>query len=274
MLQNLHTHTNFCDGIDTPREMVETAIEKGFDSIGFSSHATSESGHVNIDLGDRADAYHKAVTALKDEYRGKIKIFLGTELDRYSEGLAPDFDYDYKIGSVHMAYHNGEKFFFDDSYEDSMYAINEIFGGDSDKYIKSYYETVAEMPYHIDFDFVGHFDLLTKYIEEHPDMLNTDSDFYRKTAFEALHSVREKCEFFEVNTGAIGRGYRKTPYPAPFLLDEMKKLKCKLILTSDCHNRKMLDCAFRETKELLVSHGIKELYYLTESGFVGEKIKI
>ena len=37
-LQNLHQHTVFCDGKDTPEEVVLTAIEKGFCGIGFSGH--------------------------------------------------------------------------------------------------------------------------------------------------------------------------------------------------------------------------------------------
>ena len=41
MKQNLHTHTVYCDGNDTPEEMVLTAIEKHFDILGFSGH-----GHV------------------------------------------------------------------------------------------------------------------------------------------------------------------------------------------------------------------------------------
>ena len=37
--QNLHTHCTYCDGKDMPEEMILTAIDKGFDSIGFSSHS-------------------------------------------------------------------------------------------------------------------------------------------------------------------------------------------------------------------------------------------
>ena len=37
--QNLHTHTTYCDGKDTPEQVVLKAIEKGFNSIGFSGHA-------------------------------------------------------------------------------------------------------------------------------------------------------------------------------------------------------------------------------------------
>ncbi len=254
--------------------MVEAAIELGFDSLGFSSHATSESGHLDIDLNDRADAYHKEISALKEEYRDRIKIYLGTELDRFSAGHYPDFPYDYKIGSVHMAYYGGGMVHFDDSYEESNSFVKEYMGGDVNKYIRLYYDTLVEMPTCIDFDFVGHFDLLTKFNERHPDFMDTDSRFYKNCSLEALAALRERCEFFEVNTGAIARGYRKTPYPEHFILDEMKRLSCKLILSSDCHDRRFLNCYFGETKELLLSHGIDELYYLTEAGFVGEKIKL
>ncbi|MBQ5866103.1 MAG: PHP domain-containing protein, partial [Oscillospiraceae bacterium] len=37
--QCLHTHSVLCDGKDTLEEMVQAAIEKGFDSIGFSGHS-------------------------------------------------------------------------------------------------------------------------------------------------------------------------------------------------------------------------------------------
>ena len=38
MLTNFHTHTVFCDGKNTPEEMVLSAIEKGFTALGFSGH--------------------------------------------------------------------------------------------------------------------------------------------------------------------------------------------------------------------------------------------
>ena len=39
MKSNYHTHTTFCDGRDTPEAMVEAAVERGFDVLGFSSHS-------------------------------------------------------------------------------------------------------------------------------------------------------------------------------------------------------------------------------------------
>jgi len=38
MLSNYHTHSTFCDGKNTPEEIVLAAIDKGFDVIGLSGH--------------------------------------------------------------------------------------------------------------------------------------------------------------------------------------------------------------------------------------------
>jgi hypothetical protein len=52
----------------------------------------------------------------------------------------------------------------------------------------------------------------------------------------------------------------------------MKRLDCKLVLTSDCHAAAGLNCAFTEAREYIKAHGFDTLYYLTDNGFVGEKI--
>ncbi|MBO5357854.1 MAG: hypothetical protein J6A78_00855 [Clostridia bacterium] len=38
--QNLHTHTTYADGKDTPEELVLEAITRGFSSIRFSEHSS------------------------------------------------------------------------------------------------------------------------------------------------------------------------------------------------------------------------------------------
>ena len=51
MLTNYHTHTNFSDGNNTAEEVVLSAIEKGFNAIGFSDH-----GYTDFDLSFGTDA--------------------------------------------------------------------------------------------------------------------------------------------------------------------------------------------------------------------------
>lgn len=271
MLQNLHTHTKYCDGRNTPTEMAERALELGFTSLGFSSHANTRFNDV-CEMRINVESYIDEINRLKSVYDGRLKIYLGTELDYYSEGMMPEDKFDYLIASVHYAIKNGEKVCYDYSVEHSRDAINRLFGGSGLAYAKAYYETMADMPNHIRGDFVGHFDLLTKYEFKAPDLFDTGCPEYRKMAIEALVAVREKYEFFEVNTGTIARGYKSVPYPAPFILDQMRERDCKLVITTDCHNKDYLDCGFGDALQLVRAHGFSEIYELTDKGFVGRKI--
>ena len=270
MLQNLHTHTKFCDGKDTPEEMIESAIKFGFASLGFSGHCPTLY-NTDWEMHDLS-GYVEKITELKKKYEGIIDVYLGGELDYYSAPEAFEVKYDYTIGSVHMYTELGMHVDFDQSADISARHIKDDFNGDSLAYVRSYYGLVADLPNKFDFDIVGHFDLITKFSEKRPELFDSESKEYRNTALETLHALREKKEIFEVNTGAISRGHRTTPYPAPFILEEMKALKCKLVLTSDCHDKNALTCNFKEAKEYIKSHGFDELYFLGNNGFFGEKI--
>lgn len=271
MIQNLHTHSTFCDGRDTPEQMVERALNLGFESIGFSGHANTIMRDT-CEMREKVNAYKSEICRLKKEYEGKIKIFLGTELDLYSEGVIDEGPYDYKIISVHYVKKGDEYIPYDYSAERTKDAIDRLYGGDGFAFAKEYYTLVADMPSHISGDIVGHFDLITKFSEKCPDLFDTGAPEYRRAAIESLAAIRERQEFFEVNTGAIGRGYRTTPYPDPFILKEMKSLNCKILITTDCHNRDYLDCGYSDSVELVRSAGFTEIYYLTDDGFVGRKI--
>ena len=107
MIQNMHTHTTFCDGKNTPDEMVRAAIEKGFTSIGFSSHANTVF-HDSCEMHGGVEDYKKEITRLKYVYCGVIEIYLGVELDPYAVGVMDMSGYDYRIASVHYSTKNGE----------------------------------------------------------------------------------------------------------------------------------------------------------------------
>ena len=95
-----------------------------------------------------------------------------------------------------------------------------------------------------------------------------DSKEYKDAALSAVDALKGKIPFFEVNTGAIARGYRKTSYPAPFILKELKKQGFGAIISSDCHNSEFLDHRFDDAAELLRECGFTERYILTKKGFV------
>ena len=97
MLSNYHTHTVYCDGKNTAREMVLKAIELGYSSLGFSAHGYTpyDERYCIKDL----DGYVKEITSLKEEFKSKIEIYLGLEEDAFS--LADRTKFDYIIGSCH-----------------------------------------------------------------------------------------------------------------------------------------------------------------------------
>ena len=77
-----------------------------------------------------------------------------------------------------------------------------------------------------------------------------------------------KIPFAEINTGAIARGLRTVPYPAEFILDEIKRLGGRIIVTSDCHFRDKLTTWFDEAEAHLLSKG----FLKNTSASLNEKI--
>jgi histidinol-phosphatase (PHP family) len=171
------------------------------------------------------------------------------------------------IGSVHYL-KQGEAYIpIDRSRADILQGvIAEWFGGDAMAFIKAYYEAVASLPQRGKFDIIGHFDLITKNLDAYP-LFDDTSDAYIRCAVEAMEALRPYIPIFEVNTGAISRGYRTTPYPHPFLLEFLKEKGWGACISSDCHDGNFLKQSFDDSAELLKSVGFKEIYVLKENGF-------
>ena len=262
--QCLHTHTIYCDGKDTPEEMVLAAIEKGFDSIGFSGHSYLDVVAEFSMNPEKEKHYREEIAALKVKYADKIKIFCGLEKDNYS--LVDTSGFDYLLGAVHCIKKGSDILFIDWNIEDVKKNIALHFDGDSIAYAKHYFQAVAELPDYGKFDILAHFDLVTKFCEKEP-LIDQDDPAYQKAAIDALETLVGKVTYFEVNTGAISRGYRTTPYPAPFIMEHMKRLGFKAVITSDCHDKNYLDCGFDLAKQLLMDCGFNEHYILTDDGF-------
>ncbi len=263
-LQNLHTHSTYCDGKDTLEEMILGAMEKGFDSIGFSGHSyMSFSPGISMSL-EGTEEYKREIAALKQKYEGQIDIFCGLEVELYS-GVALS-GYDYLIGSAHYFEIDGEIVGFDRDEKTVRGVIEKYFGGDPMQYAKAYYELVSRIPEFGSFDIIGHIDLVAKHCEA-PNFMDVNDPVYLGYAYDAIDALRGKVPFFEVNTGAMARGYRTSPYPSE------KITKCLLdcgflpIISSDCHDKTKLDCGFADARALLAACGAKERYILTKDGF-------
>lgn len=248
---NLHTHTCFCDGKDAPEELVKKAIDLGFSALGFSGHEYSINDEEFCMSREDTLRYRREVLRLKEAYRGQIDIYLGVERDYLGEG--DDYPYDYIIGSVHYALaKDGMPVCVDKSEQDMVQNVARYFGGDYRAYVESYYSLVADVVRKTHCDIVGHFDLVTKF-NEGCKYFDEEADWYKDAAISALAQVTagEKKPIVEINTGAMARGYRSKPYPADFILREIAKSGCPLILGSDCHDKEQLDFGFKALRKFL-----------------------
>ncbi len=267
--QNLHTHTIYCDGKDTPEDMIKRAIEIGFDSIGFSGHAPMKYD-INWAMTESGkDAYVKEIKQLKEKYRNDINVYLGIENDLFAD---TDLSvYDYVISSVHFI-RIGEEIFGIDVNPNAVKRLIDLhFGGNGLKYVRSYYENLAKINDLSRTDIVGHCDLVTKYCEREK-FFDENCKEYTSYALEGITAVAEKNKVFEVNTGAIARGHRTTVYPAPFIMKRLKELNCHLVISSDCHNKQFLNCKFSEATEYVKSFGFDKIYLFKNGEFVASKL--
>jgi histidinol-phosphatase (PHP family) len=263
--QNLHTHTTHCDGKNAAEEMIETALSLGFTELRFSAHSyNSYSPRCYRMTIETTEEYKRDIRRLQKVYADKIDIFLGLEFDMYSE--TPLEGYDYTLGALHYLKKDGEMLGFDRDAVTVQKLIDEHFEGDGMKLVRAYYEEIANLPQYGKFDIVAHFDTVIKTVEQNP-FVDIESKAYLDCAFEALRALKDKIPFFEVNTGAVGRGYRTAPYPTLDVLKEMHRLGIRLTLSSDCHDKNLLTCGFDEAVELMKAAGYREMYVLKKHGF-------
>ncbi len=259
MKQSLHIHTVFDDGINTIEEMVCAGIDAGLLSLGFSGHSYLPfGGDWTMSPGD-TDKYHKEIKKAGMKYPG-IRIYEGLELDLYSE--IPDYDYDYIIGSVHNLYKNGEYMSLDESRNILENGIDRLFDGDSKAVAEAYFEEVGRMK---NADIAGHFDLISKFNEKGDIFAEAD---YMDAAIVAMRRLVSENMIFEINTGAMSRGYRSSPYPSEKLLFELAKLEGRITITSDAHDVSAITYGYDEAVYLAKQCGFNKIWLLEGDSFV------
>ena len=245
--RDFHTHTAFCDGRDTPEETVLSAIKKGMDAIGFSAHSYTFFDESYCMKKEEIAAYRAEILRLKEAYADRIRIFLGIEQDLYSK--EPTDGFEYVIGSVHYLKIGEEYLPVDETEEILKKTAKTHFGGDLISLAECYFETVSQLSC-IHPNIIGHFDLVTKFNENGRLFDENDPRYIAawRSAADALLTLHVP---FEVNTGAIARGVRSTPYPSPKIIEYIRSRGGTVILSSDAHRKEDLCYAFLEWEAFL-----------------------
>lgn len=262
---NLHTHTTFSDGKNTPEEVVRAAIIKQMCAIGFSDHSYTPCDESYCIPAAAIPAYCGEIRRLQEIYRNEIDVLLGLELDACSE--CHRTAYDYLIASVHYLCIGGACYPVDHSLRQQTDCINRAFHGDKVRMAKRYFSDVYAHVAATHPDIVGHFDVITKF-----GLFDDAMTDYRETAKKAVREVLQICPIIELNTGAISRGVRAVPYPEDYLLYEILNAGGKITLSADAHVAETIDSGFSEAIMRLRRIGYEKIYFLMRDGWHEQKI--
>ncbi|HRW24530.1 MAG TPA: histidinol-phosphatase HisJ family protein [Spirochaetia bacterium] len=287
MLTNYHTHCDFCDGKATAAAMADAARRAGFSILGFSSHAPLPfQTRWNMRMS-RLGEYVDSIRGLGRAHGQDMRVLVGLEVD-YIEGLCGPADgrfdgagLDYRIGSVHFVLPDGAPapspnaldddgeptfgFTVDES-EDKLDAhLERFYDGDADAMADDYYAALAACARSGGFDIVGHFDLVRKN-NAGQRLFSEAGRRYRDAAMAAVEAVAASGAIVEINTGGMARGKTDSPYPASWILKELRARGVGVCLNADAHEPRHLSAHRDDGLRAAAAAGYDRLTVISPDG--------
>ncbi len=244
---DLHMHTCYCDGKDTPEQMIKSAIAKGLTTVGVLAHSYVSFDDYCIKRSD-IPKMKSELDALKAELSDKIQVLYGVELDYYSDESADM--YDYAIGSVHYFKFGNDYPSVDLSREVLVDVARDYFGGDMLALSEHYFTLVGGIVKKTGAQIVGHLDLITKFNKDGT-LIDTSDERYVRAYRSAVDELIADGAVFEINTGAMSRGYTDEPYPSREICEYIRSQGGCFILSSDAHRADSIAFGFDSAKDLL-----------------------
>ncbi len=277
-LANYHTHCTFDDGTESMENFAASAAEKSIDILGFSCHTPwFEDDHWHM-KAENVERFFQEADRLKEVYRGRMEVYRGMELDyiddtKELQGSSYKDRLDYTIGSVHLFrdQETGEFLSVDGPPEEILKLRNNTFKGSGKALVSYYFRCLNELMELHSFDILGHFDLIKK-LNPKLGFFDPQERWYRDLNLEALDTAAYHGVRIEVNTGTIARGIMDEPYPAPWLLKHCRERNIPMVISSDAHSPKDIDCWFGPARDLLMEAGYREIDVLTGGSWTAEAL--
>ena len=268
--QNLHTHSQCDDGKDAIDEIVQKAQERGFTILGFSGHGYYAKDDSSM-TPEKTKQYIQDVRQAQQQAPNGLKIYLGIEEDSMAP-IENVEDFDYVIGSVHYLEHNGKIYPIDYSQEQFDEMLKEGYQNDINALAKDYYLAIERQAQNPNIQIIGHLDLIAKYNEDQTYYCFDDPKIlsYAKIAIEQLVKAGK---IFEMNSGAMARGYRNSPYPSIELLKLIYEANGKILINTDCHHKEYLDYGMQICLDLAKQIGFKTLEMFNGKNFESKNIE-
>ena len=251
-LKDGHMHSHYCPHgtKDSFQMYIERALDVGLDEITFTERMPLPGIFMDEKLLKECSPneeeillYLKEATKIKEEYKDKIKINVGLEVDYvegYEEKIKKMLDnygeyLDEGILSVHFLR-------LDDVYHcldmsvDEFGIIAKILGGVEKVYDK-YFETLIKS---INADLgrykpkrIGHPTLVRIFNEKYP------MDYKNEALIDkVIKTIKENGYEIDFNTAGLRKQYCKETYPSGVFLDKAIKNNIKMVKGSDAHSAK------------------------------------
>ena len=286
---NYHTHSQFCDGKESAEAMAQAAIQKGFQILGFSSHAMypfCDDWHIPVTEGSY-EAYRAEIRRLKEACQGRLEILTGFEADyipglcrpdMYDEDSYGQFSPDFIIGSVHYVVGDGGFFEADGPLQETRERIAKYFGGDARKAVCAYFASERRMLAESRFTILGHADLVRKQNSRGnarsndkkasglPPLFSEDEDWYKEELEKTADAIAKAGVIVEINTGGMARGYMDSSFPSPAFLRLLCERKVPVTVNSDAHRSEHLDFAFEQALQTAREAGYTQIAWLDGKG--------
>jgi len=250
-LFNLHTHSTFCDGKEDPESYIKQAIELGFHTLGFSSHAPVPFENNFALKPENLDNYVNTIRSLKEKYKDAINIYLSMEID-YIPGSIENFSklrkqcgLDYVIGGIHLVKKpDCDQLWFIDGPKQEIYdkGLEQIFKKDIRVAVKTYFNQLNQMISSQKPDIIAHLDKIKMHNSGR--YFSEDESWYQHLVNETLENIVLSECIVEVNT----RG-------------------------SDAHKPVELNGYYKDALGILKGIGFGELQYYSENRFNTQKIR-
>ena len=237
---DLHTHTKYSHGANSPAEMYASALDKGLTLLGFSEHSPRPLGFDYLheyreQLTRHLPDYAREVLALKAAPRegghGPCRVLFGMEMDwldgqeDYTRAACTAYDFDYLLGSVHFLGRWG----FDDGVEPWKSASQE----ECESRYTAYFTAWEAMIRSGLFNIAAHPALIKIFSVEqfHIWLAKAESTAHIRRCLTAL---RDAGMAMEISSAGLRKACREI-YPAPPIMALAAELGLPVSFASDAH---------------------------------------
>ena len=276
MWSNLHTHSSYCDGASSLKELIDSAISKNMISLGFSSHAPLPFHSPWCMKRENLTHYINEINQLKKS-TSQLQVYSGLEVDYIPGKISTDNfknQLDYTIGSIHFveSFHDGRGWEIDGTHASFSEGYEFIFKKDIRAVVTRYLELTREMVIRSCPTVIGHLDKI-KIQNKYFPYFDESENWYQQEVKHTLDVIRESGAIVEVNTRGLYQKKSITTYPSPWILELICQQRIPITLSSDAHHPEDLIKQFPETAKLLLAIGFKKILILMDGTWKEQLIK-